>query len=76
MRWIWLSMSAGDAISVRALVGSCSRAAAGIRSITRGQYCAFWNIIGACDDAIPSSSMIHLLVDSLDRAPRAPTREL
>src|SRR5262249_47457654 len=42
-------------------VGSCSRASGGIRSTTRGQYCAFWNIIGACDDAIPSPSMIRLL---------------
>src|SRR5438093_3726737 len=55
------SMMAGVAISTRALCGSCSRASAGIRSTTRGQYCAFWNIIGACDDAIPIPSMVSLL---------------
>ena len=55
------SMTAGVAISTRALCGRCSRASAGIRSTTRGQYCAFWNIIGACDDAIPIPSMVSLL---------------
>ena len=34
-------MMLGVAISTRALVGSCSRASFGIRSITFGQYCAF-----------------------------------
>src|SRR5262245_38691317 len=60
-------MMAGVAISTRALCGSCPRASSGIRSTTFGQYWAFWNIIGACDDAIPIPSMIGLLVASLAR---------
>jgi hypothetical protein len=24
-----------------------------------GQYCAFWNIMGACDEAKPSPSMVE-----------------
>jgi hypothetical protein len=32
-----------------------------MRSTTRGQYCAFWNIIGACAEAIPSPSIASLL---------------
>ena len=61
IRWMCPSITAGVAISTRALWGRCSRASAGIRSSTRGQYCAFWNIIGACDDAIPIPSMVGLL---------------
>src|SRR5881628_726246 len=67
IRWICPSMIAGVAISTRALCGRCSRASAGIRSTTRGQYCAFWNIIGACDDAIPIPSMVSLLAGELRR---------
>jgi hypothetical protein len=59
-RWMYASMMAGVASSTRALCGRCSRASAGIRSTIRGQYCAFWNIIGAWADAIPIPSMMHL----------------
>ena len=54
-------MMVGEASSTRALCGRCSRASAGMRSTIRGQYCAFWNIIGACADAIPSPSIASLL---------------
>ena len=76
MRWMFASMMAGVAISSRALRGSCSRASAGIRPTTRGQYCAFWNIIGACDDAIPRPSMASLLVGPRGGRAGAPRKRI
>src|SRR6185503_1518129 len=65
-------MIAGVASSTRALCGRCSRAWLGIRSSIRGQYCAFWNIIGAWADAIPIPSMIFLPRGGPEMAPKPP----
>ena len=70
-------MRVGEASSTRALWGRCFRASAGMRSTIRGQYCAFWNIIGACADAHPQAEHREppsvRSVASPDRRPSPPS---